>query len=285
MFGWWRFLPWKVGLRWSKGVFYMFTQDFLQPWKELRLCRCCFARCLAKVCKKLLQLGAFCSRGPLQSRTALPWPEAAVKRRCSWTLADAWPKWFSSWHRCSTCNETLAPFIAGRMSWDYWNDPAEWSWQQLCVVALPSGLWWQCCGWCPPCYRCTSQPNISSGTAHLSSCLLPWGNCSCSRSTPLKVKSKKTNTQCLGGLGCMASFTLCHTLSWPDSCHTICAAAETGAHGRHPHRRYTIATLGSVAVTTHGKLQSCSAARCSYRRWESCLVPEFQASAKQCGDV
>ena len=91
------FLPWCV-----LGVLPMF-----QPWKEQTLCRCCFARCLAKVCRKLLQLGAFCSRGPLQSRTALQWPEAAAKRPCSWTLADAWPKWFLSWHRCSTLQQNL----------------------------------------------------------------------------------------------------------------------------------------------------------------------------------
>ena len=54
--GWCQFLPWNVGLRCS----------LFQPWKELALCRCSFARCLAETCNKLLQPGAFCSRGPLQ---------------------------------------------------------------------------------------------------------------------------------------------------------------------------------------------------------------------------
>ena len=268
------FLPWCV-----LGVLPMF-----QPWKERTVCRCCFAKCLAKVCKKLLQLGAFCSRGPLQSRTALPWPEAAAKLPCSWTWMAALPRWFLSWHRCSTCSRILAPSITGQMSWDYWNGLAVWSWLQLCILALASGWWWPCWGWSLQCYHFTSQLNISFAMAHHWSCPLPWSNYSSSTwRTPLKAKSKNKMNTC--GLGCMASSTLCHTLFWPDCCHTICAVAEAPPHGRNPHRRYTIATLGSVAVTTHGKLPSCSVWQSSCRPWESCLAPGFQSNAKQCGDV
>ena len=116
---------------------------------------------------------------------------------------------------------------------------------------------------------------------------MPWGNCWSLTSTPLKVKSKMkiSPTLCLGGLGYMASSTLCHTLSWLRCCHTIPAAAETRVPGKSPHRKYMIATLGSVAVTTPGKLPSCSVSQSAYRRWESCLVLEFQASAKQCSGM
>ena len=116
---------------------------------------------------------------------------------------------------------------------------------------------------------------------------MPWGNCWSLTSTPLKVKSKmKTSpTLCPGGLGCMASSTLYHTLSWLRCCHTIPAAAETQVPGKNPRRKYMIATLGSVAVTTPGKLPSCSVSQSAYRRWESCLVLEFQASAKQCSGM
>ena len=115
---------------------------------------------------------------------------------------------------------------------------------------------------------------------------MPWGNC-WSLTSPLKVKSKMkiSPTLCLGGLGCMASSTLYHTLSWLRCCHTIPAAAETRVPGKNPHRKYMIATLGSVAVTTPGKLPSCSVSQSAYRRWESCLVLEFQASAKQCSGM
>ena len=217
---------------------------------------------------------------------ALPWPEASAKLPCSWTLMAAWPRWFLFWHRCSTSNRTLAPSIAGRMSWDYWTHPVV-SRYPLCTVALASKLLWQCCEWCPPCSPSTSQPNISFATARRWSCPMPWGNCWSWTSTPLKVKSKmKTSpTLCLGGLGCMASSTLYHTLSWLHCCHTIPAAAEMRVPGKNPHRRYMIATLGSVAVTIPGKLPSCSVSQSAYRRWESCSVPEFQASAKQCGGM